>query len=132
MALWRRDHGGHAVADGLIHHSDAGSQYTSISLTETLALEGILASIGSVGDAYDNALAESTIGLFKTEAVSKRSPFLTGPIKTIDDIEFATMEWVDWFNSRRLHSTLGYITPDEFEAIYYAQPSTLQPELSPA
>lgn len=132
MALWRRDHGGHAVADGLIHHSDAGSQYTSISLAETLAMEGIVASIGSIGDAYDNALAESTIGLFKTEAVSRRSPFLQGPIKTIDDIEFATLEWVDWFNTRRLHSTLGYITPDEFEAIYYAQPSTLQPELSPA
>lgn len=132
MALWRRDHGGHAVTDGLIHHSDAGSQYTSISLAETLALEGIVASIGSIGDAYDNALAESTIGLFKTEAVSKHSPFLTGPIKAIDDIEFATMGWVDWFNTRRLHSTLGYITPDEFEAIYYAQPSTLQPEMSPA
>ncbi|SDE50261.1 Integrase core domain-containing protein [Rhodococcus tukisamuensis] len=91
-----------------------------------------MASIGSVGDAYDNAFAESTIGLFKTEAVSKRSPFLPGAIKTIDDIEFATMGWVDWFNTRRLHSTLGCITPDEFEAIYYAQPSTLQPELSPA
>ncbi|MGF7120506.1 transposase InsO family protein [Rhodococcus sp. BE178] len=142
MALWRRDHGGHAVADGLIHPPpstscrgcprDAGSQYTSIALAETLVLEGIVASIGSAGDVYDNALAESTIGLFKTEAVSKRSPFLTGPIKTIDDIELATMGWVDWFNTRRLHSTLGYITPDEFEAIYYAQPSTLQPELSPA
>lgn len=108
------------------------NQYTSISLAETPALEGIVASIGSIGDAYDNALAESTIGLFKTEAVSKHSPFLTGPIRTIDDIEFATMEWVDWFNTRRLHSTLGYITPDEFEAIYYAQPSTLQPEMSPA
>lgn len=71
--------------------SDAGSQYTSISLAETLALEGIVASIGRDGDAYDNASAESTIGLFKTEAVSKGSPFLAGPLKTIDDIEFATM-----------------------------------------
>jgi putative transposase len=132
MALWRRDYGGHAVNGGLIHHSDAGSQYTSIAFAETLVLEGIAASIGSVGDAYDNALAESTIGLFKTEAVSKRSPFLTGPIKSIDDIEFATMGWVDWFNARRLHSTLDYITPDEFEATYYAQQSTLQPEMSPA
>lgn len=120
------------MADGLIRHSDAGSQYTSIALAETLALEGIVASIGSIGDADDHALAESTIGLFKTEAVSKRSPFRTEPIRTIDDIEFATMGWVDWFNTRRLHSTLGYITPNEFEAIYYAQPLTLQPELPPA
>ncbi|MDV8009437.1 integrase core domain-containing protein [Rhodococcus sp. IEGM 1318] len=82
--------------------------------------------------AYDNALTKSTIGLLKTEAVSKRSPFLAGPIRTIDDTEFATMGWVDWFNTRRLHSTLGYITSNEFETIYYPQPSTLQPELSPA
>ncbi|MEI4741995.1 integrase core domain-containing protein [Rhodococcus erythropolis] len=108
------------------------NQYTSISFAETLALEGIAASIGSVGDAYDNALAESTIGLFKTEAVSKSSPFLQCLIKTIDDIEFATMEWVDWFNTRRLHSTLDYVTPDEFEATYYSQLSILQPEMSPA
>ncbi|MDI9915358.1 integrase core domain-containing protein [Rhodococcus sp. IEGM 1379] len=108
------------------------AQYTSISFAETLALEGIAASIGSVGDAYDNALAKSTIGLFKTEAVSKSSPFLQRAIKTIDDIEFATMEWVDWFNTRRLHSTLDYVTPDEFEAIYYSQLSILQPEMSPA
>lgn len=107
-------------------------QYTSISFAETLALEGITASIGSVGDAYDNALAESTIGLFKTEAVSKSSPFLQGAIKTIDDIEFATTEWVDWFNTRRLHSTLDYVTPDEFEDVYHSQLSILQPEMSPA
>ena len=88
MVLWRRDHGGHRVGDGLIHHSGAGSEYTSNSFAETLAPEGIAASNGSVGDAYDNALAESTIGLFKTEAVSKSSPFLQGAIKTIDDIEF--------------------------------------------
>ncbi len=86
---------------------------------------------GSVGDAYDNALAESTIGLFKTEAVSKHSPFPTGPFRAIADIAYATMGWVDWFNARRLHSTLGDITPDEVEAIHYAQQSTLQPELSP-
>lgn len=77
----------------------------SIAFAETLVLAGIAVSTGSVGDAYDNALAESTIGLFKTEAVSKRSPFLNGPFKTIDDVEFATMGWVDWFNQRRLHST---------------------------
>jgi putative transposase len=82
-------------------------------------LEGIAASIGSVGDAYDNALAESTIGLYKTEAVGRNSPFLTGPLKTIDDVEYATMEWVDWYNNRRLHSRLGYVPPDEYEAAFY-------------
>jgi len=132
MALWRRDHADHRVDAGLIHHSDAGSQYTSIAFAETLILEGIAASIGSVGDAYDNALAETTIGLFKTEAVGRGSPFLTGPLRTIDDVEYATMEWVDWYNGRRLHSQLDYIPPDEYETTYYAQtqaspPATPQP-----
>ena len=80
MALWRRDRADRRVGDGLIHHSDAGSQYTSIAFAETLVLEGIAASIGSVGDAYDNALAETTIGLFKTEAIGRGSPFLAGPL----------------------------------------------------
>ncbi|MDI9897441.1 integrase core domain-containing protein [Rhodococcus sp. IEGM 1381] len=92
-------------------------------------LESIAASIGSVGDAYDNALAKSEIGLFKTEAVSKRSPFLNGPLRTIDNVEFATMGWVDWFNQRSLHSTLGYLTPDEFEEVQYSQESALRPEM---
>lgn len=130
MALWRRDHSGHPVGEGLIHHSDAGSQYTSISFSETLVLEGIAASIGSIGDAYDNALAESTIGLFKAEAIAKGNPFHTGPFKTVDDVEFAAMEWVDWFNASRLHSRLGYLSPDAFEATHYAQQSTSQPEMS--
>jgi len=132
MALWHRDHQDHQISEGLIHHSDAGSQYTSIAFAETLALEGIAASIGSVGDAYDNALAESTIGLFKTEVISKDSPFRVHPAKTVDDIEYATMEWVDWYNNTRLHSVLGYIPPNEFEAAYYAQPAALQPEPPPA
>src|SRR3954453_21944086 len=123
MALWRRDHEGRQIGEGLIHHSDAGSQYTSIAFAETLTLESIAASIGSVGDAYDNALAESTIGLFKTEVIGKGSPFRAHPAKTVDDIEYATMEWVDWYNHRRLHSALGYIPPVEFEATYYAQPA---------
>jgi putative transposase len=132
MALWRRDHAEHRVAAGLIHHSDAGSQYTSIAFAETLVLEGIAASIGSVGDAYDNALAETTIGLFKTEAIGRGSPFLTGPLRIIDDVEYATMEWVDWFNNRRLHSVLDYVPPEEYEAAHYAhtqgsQPATPQP-----
>jgi putative transposase len=126
MALWRRDHTGHRVDAGLIHHSDAGSQYTSIAFTETLVLEQIAASIGSIGDAYDNALAESTIGLFKTEAVGKHSPFLTGPLRTLDNVEYATMEWVDWYNNRRLHSLLGYMPPQQFEALHYAQSTASQ------
>jgi putative transposase len=130
MALWRRDYTDRRVDDGLIHHSDAGSAYTSIAFAETLVLEGIAASIGSIGDAYDNALAETTIGLFKTEAVGRHSPFLTGPLKTIDDVEYATMEWVDWYNNRRLHSRLDYVPPDEHEATYYAQTQTPQPAAS--
>jgi putative transposase len=130
MALWRRDHANRSVASGLIHHSDAGSQYTSIAFAETLVLEGIAASIGSIGDAYDNALAETTIGLYKTEAVGRNSPFLTGPLKTIDDVEYATMEWVDWYNARRLHSLLDYVPPDEYESAYYAQPQASQPATS--
>jgi putative transposase len=81
MASWRRDHTGRRVDDGLIHHSDAGAHYTSIAFAETLVLERIAASIGSFGDAYNNVLAETTIGLFKTEAVGRHSPFLTGPLK---------------------------------------------------
>ena len=129
MALWRRDHADRRVGDGLIHHSDAGSQYTSIAFAETLVLEGIAASIGSVGDAYDNALAETTIGLFKTEAIGRNSPFLTSPLKAIDDVEYATMEWVDWYNNRR-HSILDYVPPDEHENAYYARLQASQPAAS--
>lgn len=93
-------------------------------------LEGILASIGSVGDAYDNALAESTIGLLKTEAVSKGNSFHAGPFKNIDDIEYATMGWIDWYNNRRLHSALDYVPPVEFELNHYATNPAAQPEMS--
>jgi len=96
------------------------SSGSSIAFAETLVLERIAASIGSFGDAFDNALAETTIGLFKTEAVGRHSPFLTGPLKTIDDVEYATMEWVDWYNNQRLYSQLDYIPPDEYEAAHYA------------
>jgi putative transposase len=130
MALWRRDHFGHTVNDGLIHHSDAGSAYTSIAFAETLVLEGIAASIGSIGDAYDNALAETTIGLYKTEALSPSSPFHSGPLRTLDDVEYPTMEWVDWYNNRRLHSVLDYVPPEEYEATYYAQLRASQPAMS--
>jgi putative transposase len=96
--LWRPDRAGQVIEDGLVHHSDAGSQRTSIHFAETLALEGIAASIGSIGDAYDNALAESTIGLFKNEAIRDHSPFRVGPLRTLDDVEWVTMAWVDWYN----------------------------------
>ena len=102
MGLWARDHHGQPVAGGLIHHSDAGSQYTSFTFTERLIDAGVDGSIGSVGDAYDNALAETTIGLYKTELIRSR-----GPWKTIEQVELATLEWVDWYNHARLHSACG-------------------------
>jgi len=129
MSLWQRDREGHPVLAGdLIHHSDAGSQYTSIHFTERLALEGIKPSIGSVADAYDNALMESLIGLFKTECI-RTTIFHSGPYRTATDVEFATAGWVDWYNNRRLHGTLGMVTPVEFENTYYA---ALNRELRPA
>ncbi|WP_157103300.1 IS3 family transposase [Neomicrococcus aestuarii] len=129
ITLWERDRQGHRVGPGqLRHHSDAGSQYTSVMLTEHLALEGIAASIGSVGDAYDNALMETVNGLYKAECV-RTTIFHDGPYKTIADLEFATAGWVDWYNNRRLHGSLGMVSPDEFEATYYA---ALTPEPLPA
>ena len=101
-------------AERLIHHSDRGSQYLSIRYTERLAEAGIERSVGSTGDSYDNALAESVIGLYKTEVIHRR-----GPWKGIDEVEFATLEWVAWYNSRRLLEPLGYVPPDEFERAYY-------------
>ncbi|NME79696.1 transposase [Rhodococcus sp. 105337] len=82
-------------------------------------------------DAYDNALAECPIGLFKNEVIVKGNPFQPGPYRSVEDIEYATMEWVDWFSRSRPHSRLGYGPPDEFEAAYYARLSTRQPEMSP-
>jgi putative transposase len=102
--------------EGLIHHSDRGSQYLSIRYTERLAEAGIESSVGSVGDSYDNAMAESIIGLFKTETIWPR-----GPWKNIDEVEYATLEWVDWYNNRRLLEPIGNIPPVEFEAAYYEQ-----------
>lgn len=127
MALWRRDHTGHPVTGRLIHHSDAGSQYTSIKFTDTLVNEGLTASIGTVGDAYDNAAAETVMGLYKNEAIATGSPFRISPLRGIDDVETVTFEWVDWYNTDRLHSTLGNMPPEEYERNYYAQnigPST--------
>jgi len=96
MALWRRDHTDRPVPPGMIHHSDAGSQYTSVRFTETLALHGLAASIGSVGDAYDNAAAETDFGLYKNEAVASGSPFRTGPLRHLADVEALTMHYVHW------------------------------------
>jgi putative transposase len=121
MALWRRDQTSRPIEPGMIHHSDAGSQYTSVRFTETLALEGPTGSIGSVGDAYDNAAAETVMGLFKNEAIAKNSPFGVGPLKTIADVEEITFEWVTWYNNERLHGYLGNIPPEEYERNYYAQ-----------
>ncbi|MET4062126.1 putative transposase [Arthrobacter sp. UYP6] len=119
MALWRREHAGRPVPAGLIHHSDAGSQYTSIRYTDTLALEGLQPSIGSVGDAYDNAAAETVMGLFKNEAVAKDSPFRSGALKTETDVMEIVFEWVHWYNNERLHSALDHQTPEEYEQTYY-------------
>lgn len=96
-------------------------QYASIRFTETLALQGLSASIGSIGDAYDNAVAESFMGLFKNEAVAPGSPFRTGPLRTLADVEALTMNYVDWYNNHRLHTLLELVTPEEFEQDYYAQ-----------
>jgi putative transposase len=105
--------------DGLIHHSDRGVQYVSIKYTERLAEAGIEPSVGSVGDSYDNALAETVIGLFKAEVIHRR-----GPWRSFEPVEFATLEWVDWFNHRRLLEPIGNIPPAEAEERYYAMLET--------
>jgi putative transposase len=115
MALWARDHAGRPIEAGqLIHHSDAGSQYTSFAFTQRLIDAGVEASIGSVGDAYDNALAESTISLYKREVIRHE-----GPWKTIDQVELATLEWVDWYNNARLHGACEKHSPASYEQAYY-------------
>jgi putative transposase len=97
-----------------VHHSDRGSQYLAIHYTERLAEAGAVTSVGSRRDSYDNALAETVIGLYKTELVRRR-----GPWKGIDQVEYATLEWVDWFNHRRLLEPIGHVSPAEFEAAYH-------------
>ena len=105
---------------GLVHHSDRGVQYVSIHYTERLADAGIDPSVGSVGDSYDNALAETVNGLFKTEVIRRR-----GPWRSLEAVELATLEWVDWFNNRRLLEPIGNVPPAEAEARYYAQDEAL-------
>lgn len=114
MAIWRREHAG-ADLTGLTHHSDRGVQYRAIRYTERLAEADAVASVGSKGDSYDNALAEAFNSLYKGELVRNRGPW-TG----INDLEIATAEYVDWFNQRRLHGELGQIPPAEYEALHAA------------
>jgi putative transposase len=118
MAIWSR-HG----TDGLVHHSDRGGQYLAIRYTERLAEAGAVGSVGSRGDSYDNALAETVNGLYKTELIHRQ-----GPWRTLEHVELATSRWVDWWNRRRLHSACNMAPPAEFEQAYYRR----QREASPA
>lgn len=113
QAIYAR--GGPSVA-GLVHHSDRGTQYLSMRYTDRLAEAGIAPSVGSRSDSYDNALAESIIGLFKTEVIQRK-----GPWRQLETVEFATLDWVDWFNHRRLLEPIGYVPPAEYEARFYEQ-----------
>jgi transposase InsO family protein len=114
-ALEQALHDRRPVGDGLVHHSDRGVQYVSIKYTERLAEAGLVPSVGSVGDSYDNALAETINGLYKAEVIWRR-----GPWRSLEAVEYATLEWVDWFNNRRLLEPIGNIPPAEAEATYYA------------
>lgn len=126
MAIWRRRHTGTDLS-GLTHHSDRGVQYRAIRYTERLDEAAAVASVGSKGDSYDNALAEAFNSLFKAELIRNKGPW-TG----INDIEIAVAEYVDWFNQRRLHGELGHITLAEHEAAHYAaEPPRVTPEKQP-
>ncbi len=116
MAIWSRRS---ADLSGLVHHSDRGVQYLSITYTERLADEGAVTSVGSKGDSYDNALAESVNGLYKTELIRAR-----GPWRTADQLELGTAAWVAWWNAERLHSACGDVPPAEFEAAYHSRLTT--------
>jgi putative transposase len=122
MAIWARQRGDAGDLSGLVHHSDRGVQYLSIRYTERLAEAGAVTSVGSKGDSYDNALAETTIGLFKTEIVNLR-----GPWKTPGQVELALAHWVDWYNQRRLHGACANLPPAEYEAAYWARTPGQEP-----
>jgi putative transposase len=115
-AIWTRQQDGIFDLKDVIHHTDRGSQYTSIRFTERLAEAGIQPSVGAAGSSYDNALAETINGLYKTELIKPRKPW-----RTIEEVELATAEWVDWFNHRRLYEYCGDVPPVDLEAAYYAQ-----------
>ena len=116
QALWAR-----GKPTGVIHHSDQGSQYLSIRYSERLSEAGFNASVGSVGDSYDNAMAETINGLYKTELIKK-----DGPWRANDDVELATLSWVDWFNNRRILEPIGDVPPAEYEIMYYQQTESTQ------
>jgi putative transposase len=117
QAIWRRDE----RLEGLVHHSDRGSQYTALRYAERLGEVGAVASVGTTGDSYDNALAETTIGLLKTELLDLRKPW-----RGLEGVEFALLGYIEWFNTRRIHHQIGGIPPAEFEAAYYAEHDQLQ------
>lgn len=116
QAIWTRTQEGVLEFNDVVHHSDRGSQYTSIRLTERLAGAGIQPSVGAVGSSYDNALAETIIGLYKTELIHRGKPW-----RTVEDVEMATARWVDWFNNQRIYQHCGDIPPAELESAHYAQ-----------
>lgn len=121
QAVWTRQREGHDLTS-VVHHSDRGSQDTSIALCERLAETGIAASVGAVGSSYDNALAETINGLYKTELIKPRKPW-----RRLDDVEFATAEWVDWYTHRRLYRYRGDMPPADLETLYYdSQPAAQQ------
>jgi len=117
MAIWRR-----RDLAGLVHHSDRGVQYLAIRYTERLAEAGAVASVGSRGDSYDNALAETVNGLFKTEVIRRQKSW-----RSAEQVELATAQWVEWWNERRLHSACGFVPPAEFEDAYYRQQDAASP-----
>ena len=122
MAIWTRDRDGVSDLTGLVHHTDAGSQYTSFAFTERLIEAGVDASVGSVGDAYDNALAESQIGAYKTELIRP-----LGPWRDVEHVEIETLNWVDWFNTERTHESIDDLTPLQAEELHYAARNRLVP-----
>lgn len=117
QAIWQRKT---LMNKNLIHHSDRGAQYLSINYTERLAEVDIDPSVGTVGDSYDNALAECVIGLFKTEVINAR-----GPWRSMQDVEWQVLKWIEWYNNRRLLAPIGYVPPAEAEEAYFANPKTL-------
>jgi putative transposase len=121
-AIWTRRTAGVTDLAGLVHHNDAGSQYTSFAFTQRLVQAGVDPSVGSVGDAYDNALAESTIGIYKTELIRPN-----GPWRDVDHVELETLKWVHWFNHQRTHESIDDLTPIEVEQAHYAARNHLRP-----
>ena len=116
QAIWTRTREGVLALNDVVHRSDRGSQYTSIRFTERLAEAGIQPSVGAVGSSYDNALAETIIGLYKTELIHRGKPW-----KTVEDVETATARWADWFNNQRIYQHCGDIPPAALESAHYAQ-----------